>query len=112
MPDSDYTAFTLGVDLEHEITHHFGIGLVVEHAFEEVDATSLFGVVDIHLGHGFVVQAGPGVEWIDGESYAAGRVGVFYEIDLEEIILAPSISYDISEAEDSIVFGVAIGAKF
>lgn len=112
IPDADHTAFTLGIDLEHEITHRFGVGLVVEYAFDPIDATSLFGVVDIHLGHGFVLQAGPGVEWVEHETYAVGRIGVFYEIEVGEFILAPSISYDISEAEDSIVFGTAIGTKF
>ncbi len=112
VPDANHTGFTLGIDLEHEITHRFGVGLVVEHAFDPVDATSVFGVIDVHLGQGFVLQVGPGVEWVDDETLFVGRIGLFYEIELGEIVIAPSISYDLSEAEDSIVFGTAIGTKF
>ena len=113
IPDADHTAFTLGIDLEHELTHRFGVGLVFEHAFDPIDATSLYAVLDIHLGNGFVLQTGPGVEWVDDETYATGRVGLFYEFEVQEgLILAPSVSYDISEAEDSIVFGVSVGTKF
>ena len=112
VPEADHTGFTLGIDLEHEITKRFGVGLVVEHAFQAVDATSVFGVVDIHLGHGFLVQVGPGVEWVDGEAFAAGRFGLFYEIHVGDFIVSPSISYDISGAEDSIVFGTGFGTKF
>ena len=112
VPEADHTGFTLGIDLEHEITKRFGVGLVVEHAFQAVDATSVFGVVDIHLGHGFLIQVGPGVEWVDGEAFAAGRFGLFYEIHVGDFIVSPSISYDISGAEDSIVFGTGFGTKF
>lgn len=113
VPEEDHSAFTIGIDLEHELTHRFGVGLVAEHAFDPIDATSLFAVLDIHLGGGFVLQTGPGLEWVDDETYAAGRVGLFYELEIQDdLIVAPTVSYDISEGEDSIVFGVAIGTKF
>ena len=112
VPDADHTAFTLGLDLEHEITHRFGVGLVVEYAFEPIDATSLFAVVDVHLARGVVLQMGPGVEWVEHETYAVGRIGLFYEVEIGEFVVAPSVSYGISEGEDSLVFGAAIGTKF
>lgn len=108
----EYTAFTVGLDYERELREHLGVGVVVEHAVEEIDATSVYGVVDIHLAHGFVIQTGPGVEWIDDHTLAVGRFGVFYEAEAGGLIIAPSVSYDVSEAEDSLVFGLAIGTKF
>lgn len=112
VPRDDETVFTLGVDFERELTRRIGVGFVVEHAFGELDATSLFAVTDIHLGRGFVLQAGPGVEFLDDEAFAVGRLGLFYEFEVGEILLAPSLSYDISEIEDSIVFGLSAGIKF
>ena len=116
VPEEDLTAFTIGLDFERELTENIGVGFVVERALGELEATSIFAVTDIHLGQGFVIQAGPGLEFVNSETLAVGRIGLFYEIDIEsqfgDIILAPSFSYDISEAEDSLVFGLAFGTKF
>ena len=116
VPNEDETALTIGIDYERELTDNIGVGFVVEHALGELDATSIFAVMDIHIGKGFVIQAGPGLEFIDDETLNVGRVGLFYEIDLEssfgDLIVAPSFSYDISEEEDSLVFGLAFGTKF
>lgn len=108
----DTGAPTLGVDLEYQFTRRFGLGTVVERAFGSIDSTTALAVADIHIGDRFVLQVGPGVEWIDDESYAVGRIGVFYEIEFDGFIIAPAINYDISEGEDSLVLGANIGLAF
>ena len=79
--DAEETAFTLGVDYEYRINELIGVGGVVEYAFGDIDATTLLAVADIHLWKGLALQAGPGVEWIDDETFAIGRVGLLYEFE-------------------------------
>ncbi|MEL7128786.1 MAG: hypothetical protein AAGK23_04505 [Pseudomonadota bacterium] len=112
VPAENATAFTLGADYEYRLTRRVGLGAVVEHAFGDIDATTALAVADIHLWRGLATQIGPGVEIIDGDVFAAGRIGMLYEIELENgITLSPQVHYDIAK-ESSIVFGIAIGRAF
>ena len=111
--DAEETAFTLGIDYEYRINELIGVGGVVEYAFGDIEATTLLAVADIHLWKGLAVQVGPGVEWINDETFAIGRVGLLYEVELEHhFTVSPQIHYDISEFEDSLVFGISIGRAF
>lgn len=108
----DAAALTLGVDFEREVSHKLGIGVVAEHALGELDATSVFAVADVHLGRDIVFQLGPGVEFIDDRTLAVGRLGLFQELHFGEMVVAPSLSYDFTKAEDTLVFALAIGSRF
>jgi hypothetical protein len=55
---------------------------------------------------------GPGVEFIDGDALAVGRVGAYVEFEFGEFTLAPSLFYDVSEREDSLVYGLIAGRRF
>ena len=111
--EADETVFTLGIDYEYRVNPLLGLGFVAEQAFGELDATTLIAVADIHLWKGFVVQVGPGIEFVDDETFAVGRIGALYEVEFEhEITLSPQIHYDISGGEDAIVFGLAVGKSF
>ena len=108
----DDTAFTIGGDYEYRVSRLLGLGVVVEHAFGEIDATTLLAVADIHVWRGFAFQVGPGVEFADSESHAVGRIGALYEFKLEgDYTIAPQVHYDISK-EDALVFGFAFGKAF
>lgn len=109
----DDTFFTLGVDYEYRVNELIGLGIVAEQTFGEVEATTLLAVSDIHLWRGLALQVGPGVEFVDGETFVVGRVGALYEIELEHhFTIAPQLHYDISGGEDAIVFGIGIGRAF
>ncbi|MEM7701299.1 MAG: hypothetical protein AAF251_05120 [Pseudomonadota bacterium] len=111
--DGDETAFTLGLDYEHRVTELLGLGFVIEHAFLEREATSILAVADIHVWRGFVIQVGPGVEFVGNEEYLLGRFGTLYELELgDHFTISPQIHYDFSEGEDAIVLGLAIGRNF
>lgn len=112
VPHHDHAGFTIGVDFERELSSHLGMGLVAEHAMGDLNATSVFLVADVHLGQGVVVQVGPGVEFIDSRTLAVGRVGVFKEFHLRDLVVAPSLSYDFTKAEDTLVFAIAMGSRF
>ena len=113
---ADETAFTLGVDYEYRINKLFGVGAVAEYAFDDIDATTLLAVVDVHLWRGLALQVGPGVEFVDegeeNETFAIGRIGALYELDFEGYTISPQFHYDISSGKDAIVFGLAIGVAF
>ena len=110
---ADETVFTLGVDYEYRVNRLLGFGFVAEQAFGDIDATTLLAVTDIHVWRGLAFQVGPGVEFVDDETYAVGRLGALYEIELEgDFTIAPQVHYDFSEGEDAIVFGIAIGRAF
>lgn len=110
--EADKSAFTIGGDYEYRINRILGAGFVLEHAFGELDATTLLGVADIHIWRGFALQAGGGVEWADHESNAVGRIGGVYEFELARgFTIAPQVHYDFSK-EDTLVFGAAFGRAF
>jgi hypothetical protein len=113
VPEHQETGFTIGLDYEYRVSRTVGLGVVVEHAFGEIDATTLLGVADIHLVRGLVVQTGPGVEFVQDESFFVYRLGLLYEFELGEgFTLSPQLHYDFSGAENGIVFGVAFGRAF
>ncbi len=111
--DADETAFTAGLDYEYRLSKLLGAGFVVERAFGEIDSTTILAVADIHLWRGLAIQVGPGVEILEDEEYAVGRIGALYEFELDEgFTISPQFHYDASSGEDAIVFGVALGRGF
>lgn len=110
--DGDHTAMTLGLDYEYRVSEFLGLGFVVEQAFGDIDATTLLAVADLHLWDGLIAQIGPGVEFVDGNSHAALRLGMLYEFEFESgFTLSPQLHYDFSH-EDALVFGIALGRAF
>ncbi len=111
--EADETVFTLGIDYEYRVSEFLGLGAVVEYAFGELDATTVLAVADLHLWRGLALQVGPGIEFVDDETFAIGRIGALYEHELpNEFTISPQLHYDISGGEDTIVFGIAIGRAF
>lgn len=110
--DEDLTAFTFGVDYEYRLNRLLGVGVVLEHAFGEIDATTILGVTDVHIWKGLVMQFGAGIEFIDEKEYFVGRIGTLYEFEFEGgFTFSPQVHYDISH-KNSLVFGTAIGLAF
>ena len=116
--DDEETAFTLGVDYEYRVSEFLGVGAVLEHAFEDIDATTLLAVADLHFWRGLIVQTGPGVERIDGdngdsdETELIYRLGTLYEFEVGPYTVSPQIHYDFSSGEDAVIFGLAFGFAF
>lgn len=122
--DSDEDVFTLGLDYEHRIDAFAGLGAVVEYATQDIDAVTLLGVVDFHPWRGLGVQTGPGIEFVSEEERDAEgtrktdkrefvyRVGVFYEVELGELVLTPQVHYDYSTGKDALIYGAALGFHF
>ena len=112
VPEADHTGFTYGVDYEYVLNRRLGVGFIVERAEGEIDATSVFAIADLHVTHSLVLQFGPGIEFEGGEEVAVGRFGGYYEFEVGDFTISPSVSYDLSEADDAVIFGVLFGKKF
>jgi hypothetical protein len=122
--NDDENAGTVGLDFEHRIHRLLGLGAVVEYATDDIDAVSLFGVLDLHLWKGLAIQTGPGVEFVGEEEEEAGettsvnrreflyRVGVIYEFEIGKLLLIPQVHYDYSTGKDTVVYATAFGFKF
>jgi hypothetical protein len=129
--DEEATAFTLGLDYEYRVSELLGLGAVVEHAFEDIDATTLLVVADIHIWRGLAIQTGPGVEFADGkeeetaeearareeeaardEDFFIYRLGALYEFEFGRTTLSPQLHYDFSSGPDAVVACLALGYSF
>jgi len=113
-PPENETGFTIGVDYEYRLRERFGIGAVVERAGGRLDATSLIGLVDVHLSRRFVLQGGPGVTFEQGERFAVARIGGYYEFEAGKYTISPALSYDFAGGgrPNEVVFGVQLGRQF
>ncbi len=114
--NEDHTGETFGVDYEYRVSKLLGVGFVAEHAFGEVDSTTLLAVADIHTPLGFILQIGPGVEIFDEDEEGnlfIFRVGGLYEFEFDAFTVSPQFHVDFADnADDSLVFGLAIGSHF
>ncbi len=110
---SEDPAFTIGGDYEYRLNDLIGVGAVIEHAFGELEATSVLAVVDIHIFRGLALQVGPGYEFSEKHDVFIGRVGALYEFEFGQYTLSPQLHYDIHDGvENAVVFGLAIGTYF
>ena len=115
--NTEDTALTFGIDYEYRFSRMLGLGVVAEHAIDDIDATTVLLVADLHFGPGFVVQTGPGVEFLDTEEGSEEefvyRIGALYEFELGGgATLSPQLHYDITAEDDSVVALLAWGINF
>lgn len=110
--EDEEAAPSIGLDYEYRVDRFLGIGGVAEYAFEEIDATTLLGVADLHWTDQFIVQTGPGVEFIHDRSKFVYRIGVLYEWERGGYTVSPQLHYDATGGDDAVVFGIAVGVGF
>ena len=110
--EDEETAPSLGLDYEYRVSEFLGVGGVLEYAFEDIDAVTLLAVADLHITPQFIVQTGPGIEWLDDEEEFVFRIGVLYEWESGGYTVSPQLHYDATSGEDAVVMGVAFGFGF
>lgn len=70
-------------------------------------------MADLHATPQFVVQTGPGIEWIGGEEEAVLRLGCLHEwVVYDGWTVSPQIHYDWTSGEDTLIVGIAVGRGF
>lgn len=110
--EEEESAPSVGLDYEYRTTEFLGLGAVVEYAFDDIDASTLLGVADLHFSDQFIMQTGPGVEFIDGEEEFVYRVGLLYEFERRGTTWSPQLHYDATSGKDAVVAGIAVGFGF
>ena len=114
--DKDKSGFTLGIDYEYRVNDLIGLGTVAEYAYGDIDALTVLAVADIHITHRFIIQTGPGYEWVDNNSKDNSwvyRVGALYEFNLGRFTVSPQAHWDFHDAtDDALVLGLAVGMAF
>lgn len=115
--EDSVTAATLGIDYEYRFSRLLGAGFVAEYALEDIEATTILAVADLHVWRAFVIQVGPGVAIVTEQDEPtrtefAFRTGVIYEIELGRLTITPQLHYDYTTGKDGIVFGSGIGWRF
>ncbi len=111
--DGEGNNATIGLDYEYRVSELLGLGVVVERAGGEIDATTALAVADIHFASGLIMQVGPGFENHDSEQIFVARVGVLYEFEFGRFTLSPQLHWDYhAEGESALVAGLAFGFGF
>ena len=104
---------TLGIDYEYRISSSYGIGVVLERAFDGLDATTGLAVANFHLNDRWVMQLGSGYERSHSEYIFAARVGMLYAFEFEGFTLTPQLHWNYLDAHDNaVVAGIALGFSF
>jgi hypothetical protein len=104
-------AITLGIEYERRMNETFGIGLVVEHAFGDLDFWVYAVPFAYHTGRWKFFVA-PGVEDGDHGSEALVRIGGEYAFEFSGWEISPQFDVDFVDGEEVFVLGVAFGKGF
>ena len=108
-------ALTLGLDYEYRLQEHFGIGGIVDFAFDGVARDTILAVSFLlHPVERVAILAAPGIELADGESFFLFRTGLSYEFPVgEKFTIGPAVYVDFLEGgEQATVLGVGFGIEF
>lgn len=118
---------SFGLDIDYWFNHKWGIGfhndveienfVVVINDTEEIKRVNpLVFTIDAlyHLGNGFVISIGPGVEMEKNESFFLGRVGLEYEYNIgHTFYIMPTIFHDQRfDGFSTTTIGIGVGHFF
>jgi hypothetical protein len=100
---------TLGGNYEYRLEDAVGLGGFGEVTLSNDTAVVLGGAGFFHVGDRWVFLAGPGVEIVGGHAGVIARVGGWYEFDMDDFTLAPTLFIDLGGGDPAIVVGVSFG---
>jgi hypothetical protein len=105
-------AGTVAIEYERRFSQRWGLSAGLEHAFGDLDFTVFTLPVVFHSGK-WGLYAGPGMERHHGhDSEFLFRVGVVYEFEAGNVVIAPKFNVDFVDGDTVLVGGVAIGFGF
>ncbi|MCC7442389.1 MAG: hypothetical protein IT285_12200 [Bdellovibrionales bacterium] len=109
---SETSAFTLGADYEYRMEEMLGLTALVDFALFDTMTTLVAAGVVYHAGDALKFVAAPGLEFADGHSAFAIRLGVGYDLHAGGLTLTPNYNADIIDGHVAHVFGLAVGSGF
>ena len=125
--DGDLYIPSWGLDVDYWFNHKWGIGLhndveienfvVVRNDTEIIERVNpLVFTLDAlyHLGNGFVISIGPGVELEKNESFFLVRIGLEYEYDIgKNFYMMPTLFHDQRfDGFSTTTIGLGVGHNF
>ena len=102
---------TLGLEYEYRYSQNYGVGLVVEHVFGDLDVNVIAAPFAWHRGP-WKLYAAPGIETGHGESEPLFRVGVEYGFEAGGLEISPQVDLDFVNGERVFVIGVVFATPF
>jgi len=102
---------TLGLEYEYRYSPQYGVGLVVEHVFGDLDVNVLAVPFAWHRGP-WKLYAAPGIETGHGENEPLLRVGVEYGFEAAGLEVSPQVDVDFVNGERVFVIGVVFATPF
>lgn len=107
-----------GVDYEHKFSPMWGAGVFVEGASGDLRSFVGGALAFFHPIEPLAIVAGPALEREEGTHLRSAdwnavlRLGTFYEFPIgNNMTIAPAIYYDISEGENTFIYGVNFGTS-
>ncbi len=101
----------LGIEYERRLTQSFGVGVLAEHTFGDLDFWVYAVPFAYHTGRWKFLIA-PGVEDGDLGSDFLVRVGGDYAFEVGRWEFAPGLDVDFVDGDQVLVVGVSIGRGF
>ncbi len=104
-------ALALGIEYERRLNESFGVGVVAEHAFGDLDFWVYAVPFAYHTGR-WKLYIAPGVEDTDHGSESLIRLGVEYAYEVGSWEISPQLDVDFVDGEQVLVLGVTFGKGF
>lgn len=105
-------AFTLGLEYERRLSAEFGIGVIAERAFGDLDFSVYAVPFAYHAGH-LKLYAAPGIE--DSRHHGSEflfRLGAEYGFAVGEYEISPQFNIDFVDGEEALVLGLVFARGF
>lgn len=101
----------LGIEYERRLIKSFGIGVLAEHTYGDLDFTVYAVPFAYHTGP-WKFYVAPGIEDGDHGSEFLIRIGGEYAFEVGAWEFAPQIDVDFVDGEETVVVGITIGKGF
>jgi len=105
------SGLALGIEYEYRLNRSFGIGVLAEHTFGDVDTTVYAMPFAYHTGR-WKVYVAPGIEDGDLGNESLWRVGAEYAFEVGRWEVSPQLDIDFVDGDTALVLGVTIGKGF
>jgi len=109
--DRRESGLALGIEYEYRLNRSFGIGVLAEHTFGDVDTTVYAMPFAYHSGR-WKAYVGPGIEDGDLGNESLWRVGAEYAFEVGRWEVSPQLDIDFIDGDTALVLGVTIGKGF
>ncbi len=103
--------FALGIAYERLLTESFGIGVIAEHTFGDLDFW-VYAVPFAYRTGRWRLYIAPGVEDGKHSTESLVRLGAEYAFEVGALEIAPQLAVDFVDGEDVLVLGVVFAKGF